>query len=350
MLARVAQSVKFTAVNTFRLNPEFLIEERFNMTEVNRTSPLEPVPNSTANKNSKQHTSVWPYILIIGGIAFLLDNLGLQNWGFLNSVVVWWPLILIVIGVEILTRAYPWSRMLTLGLLLLTFIAMMFSGMVLSPKMRNLTRETIQQPILAKRAEIQLGVSVGRLEIGQNNTGRLIDGFFDVRGNERLERENRMSGDVQFARLEVKSVGSIVNFPNLNTSASPTWNLGLSPSLPIVLRVNTGVGDSRLDLTELKITDLTVQTGVGQTTVLMPVAGRVTARIEGGVGDTTVNIPNGMEARVSVTTGIGSVEVGGNTYRRDGDVYTSPNFATAANRLELEVRGGIGRIRVNSGR
>ena len=82
----------------------------------------------------------------------------------------------------------------------------------------------------------------------------------------------------------------------------------------------------------------------------MPVAGRVTARIEGGVGDTTVNIPNGMEARVSVTTGIGSVEVGGNTYRRDGDVYTSPNFATAANRLELEVRGGIGRIRVNSGR
>ena len=316
------------------------------MSDATRKLPdLEP-----QNGTPKPRTSRWAYIVVIIGVIFLYQNLAGQNFGFFNVGAVWLPMLLIFFGVERITREYPRSRNLTLGLVGLVLLLIFFLNTVFSPRFGNTTRETIAQPITASRAEIQLGVSVGRLEIGKNNTGKLIDGFFDVRGNERLERENRMRGDVQFARLEVKSVGSIVNLPNINTNASPTWNLGLSPSLPIVLRVNTGVGDSRLDLTELKITDLTVQTGVGQTTVLMPVAGRVTARIEGGVGDTTVNIPNGMEARVRVTTGIGSVEVGGNTYQRDGDVYTSPNFATAANRLELEVQGGIGRIRVNSGR
>ena len=302
------------------------------------------------NGGSKPRTSRWAYIVVIIGVLFLYQNLAGQNFGFFNIGAVWLPMLLIFFGVERITREYPRSRNLTLGLVGLVLLLIFFLNTVFSPRFANTTRETIAQPITASRAEIQLGVSVGRLEIGQNSTGKLIDGFFDVRGNERLERENGMHADTQFVRLEVKTLGSIVNFPNINTSASPTWNLGLSPSLPIVLRVNTGVGDSRLDLRELKIVDLRVDTGVGQTTVIMPKAGRITARIEGGVGDTILNIPNGMEARVRVTTGIGSVEVGGNTYQRDGDVYTSPNFTTAANRLELEVRGGIGRIRVNSAR
>ena len=41
--------------------------------------------------------------------------------------------------------------------------------------------------------------------------------------------------------------------------------------------------------------------------------------------------------------GLGSIDVSGN-YSRRNDEYTSADFNTAENRVDLEVNGGIGRI------
>jgi hypothetical protein len=69
----------------------------------------------------------------------------------------------------------------------------------------------------------------------------------------------------------------------------------------------------------------------------------LSARIDTGVGDMTVTIPQGVAARIRVDRGLGSVDVSGNYSRRD-DEYTSADFNTAENRVDLEVNGGIGRI------
>jgi hypothetical protein len=290
-----------------------------------------------------------PYILIGLGIVFMLENFGIRTWSVWNALASWWPLVLIVIGANLLTRAYPWGRQLTLGLIALSALLMIFSTTTPAFFAGDLKRETISQAISASRAEIQLGVTVGRLEITANRSGKLIEGTLDVRGNERLEREMTTRGDTQFVRLEVKNSTPNVVFPGTIGRGDASWKLNLSPNLPIDLGVNTGVGDSRLDLADLKITDLKLNTGIGQTTLILPASGRVTARVDSGIGETNIRIPDGMEARVRATSGIGAVQISGN-YQRDADVYTSSNFSNADNRLELEVRGGIGRVTVEAGR
>ena len=52
-----------------------------------------------------------------------------------------------------------------------------------------------------------------------------------------------------------------------------------------------------------------------------------------------------MAVRLTSTTGLGNISVPAN-YRRQGDVAVSPDFDSAANRVELIASGGIGNITI----
>ena len=207
------------------------------------------------------------------------------------------------------------------------------------------TTETISQPITAASAEITLGNTVGRLEVSANSSGKLIDGTLELGGNDRLERELVTRNGVQIVRLEAVTSGVTIGVSELVSRNDLGWKIGLAPKLPIKLRVKVGVGVGNLELSELNITDLTVNSGVGQMTVTLPASGKVTARIEGGVGELNVIIPRGMQAQIRASNGLGEVSVSGD-FQRSGDVYTSSGFASASNRVQLTVKGGIGGVTV----
>jgi len=47
-----------------------------------------------------------------------------------------------------------------------------------------------------------------------------------------------------------------------------------------------------------------------------------------------------------VTTGLGRATVQGE-WRRDGDVYTTPGYEAASQRVELRISGGVGAVTVD---
>lgn len=207
------------------------------------------------------------------------------------------------------------------------------------------TTETISQPITAASAEITLDTTVGRLEVSANASDKLIEGTLELGGKDRLQRELVTRNGVQTVRLEAVSRGVNFGVSDLMSRNNLGWRIGLSPKLPLKLRVKTGVGSGNLELTELKITDLTVNVGVGEMTVMLPASGQVTARIEGGVGELNVVIPRGMGAQIRASSGLGQVSVNGD-FERSGDLYTSSSYSSANDRVQLEVKGGIGRITI----
>jgi hypothetical protein len=58
-----------------------------------------------------------------------------------------------------------------------------------------------------------------------------------------------------------------------------------------------------------------------------------------------VRCRKGVAARIRTKTGIGSVKVYGD-YDRINDEYVSPGFNSAENRVDLEVKGGVGSIAI----
>lgn len=306
-----------------------------NITDQARLQPLAPPAPEADRPHPK--VSRWAYVLIVIGVLSVFDLVGLDNWGT--------PLVMIVVGVALVTRPYSWGRPLTTGLVIAALLAVGGWYTVQPAVTGTSTTETLNVPLTAVRAEIELSPSVGRLEVGLGSGGALIEGRLELNRNERLERRTLTRGDTQVVQLSTRQSGpSISLFGHLGQD-SARWLVTLSPAVPLVLEVNAGVGESALDLTGLNVTDLRFGGGVGRATVRLPATGIVSAVIESGVGELKVTVPSGMKARVQVDPGLGAVKVVGD-FLRDGDTSISRGYAQSPNRVDLRIQGGVGEVYV----
>jgi hypothetical protein len=61
------------------------------------------------------------------------------------------------------------------------------------------------------------------------------------------------------------------------------------------------------------------------------------------VGQVIIIVPQGLASRFETEGGLGGVDTEGN-FRKDGNVYTTGNYATAENRADVKVTGGVGAV------
>lgn len=259
---------------------------------------------------------VGPAVLILIGVVFLGINFGWLDRDIWRQLWRLWPVLLILLGLELLL-VRP-SRV---------------EGVAIAHPLGG-----------AARAAVDLRFQVGRLRVlAADRADMLVDGTAAVGAHDRITHRLRREGDAATFELRDEAVPV---FPFAGRWGMERFlQLGLSPAVPLRLQVRTGVGAAELDLSRLQLTDLDLHSGVGETTVTLAGRGQYAARVEGGVGEVRVGIPRGMAARIRVRTGIGATRVTG-PYHREHDVYTSPGYAEAPDRVDLDLRGGIGQITV----
>jgi hypothetical protein len=302
-------------------------------------------------KRDHQRSSlVGPVILIGLGVVFLLNNLGVLNWSVWDLIIRLWPVLLVAAGLDILI-----GRRSTLGALLsLVLTAVLVAGALwlyaggLSIGPAG-PAEEISQPLDgATRAEVVLGPAVGSLHVeALKETDHLVAGVIHPVTGERVSRDFEVVDDTAVFTLE--SHGEFVG-PLLGSHGSTWgWDLGLSPNVPLDLRISLGVGQSDIDLTSLTVSDLKVDMGIGLTNLTLPNRGRLEARVDGAIGNTVIVIPRGMEARIQFDTGLAASRAP-QGYRQQDDVYVSPGYAGADNRVDLHISQAIGNVTVQQSR
>jgi hypothetical protein len=122
------------------------------------------------------------------------------------------------------------------------------------------------------------------------------------------------------------------------------WDLRLNDDVPIDLSVEMGAGESDLDLDSLTLTGLDLQMGAGKTTVDLTgdYDRDLSATIEGGVGEATVRLPSAVGVKVNAEGGLGTINAQG--LQREGDAYVNDAYGDSDVTLDVDVRGGVGRI------
>ncbi len=294
---------------------------------------------------------VWPILLIGAGVFFLLSNLGLIAFNFWDAAARLWPIVLIAIGLDLLVgRRSRWASLL----MALIAIALLVAGFFWLGGMQSrggaAVTENISQPLSgAESAEVDIDFGVGelRLEALPAGSDELIAGSINrpARG-QRVEQSFDVEEGV--ANYALAMHGSTGPFSFLGrTGEDWLWELQLNPDLPLRLVISTGVGESHLDLGQLNISSLDVETGVGETTVTLPGSGQIEANIEGGVGSLIVEIPQGVPARIDSETGLGELALEGE-FLREGDVYVSPGYDDALDRIDLDLSAGVGEVVVRT--
>jgi hypothetical protein len=203
----------------------------------------------------------------------------------------------------------------------------------------RMDRQTVA-PGGAKTAQVDLRMGAGELRLKGSTQDALLEASFKYnRARLRPEVDYRVSGDTGYLKVGTRR-SSGIHFGRVRNE----WDLNLSRSVPVDLRVKLGAGESRLDLREVELTGLDVDVGVGEMRLDLqgPRTRSFRVKIDGGVGSGTIYLPADVGVRVRVDGGIGSVNTQGLT--KDRGVYTNDAYGRSDVTIDVSISAGVGSL------
>jgi hypothetical protein len=222
----------------------------------------------------------------------------------------------------------------------------------------------------ARSADVQLEFRLGRSTVKPlSDSGDLI------------QIEATHVGDVEFTASgnTSKSVRLREVTPPFHIDLGPfesdrlRWDVGLTPEIPLGLRIDCGVGSARLDLADLELRNFDLDVDVGDVTLYLPATeesyeatisggvgklemhvedgASVSLNISGDVGNMILDLPENAEARLEAETDVGNVRVPSrfDVLREDKDrvvgedgVWETPGYDDADRKITIVFDGGVG--------
>ena len=117
--------------------------------------------------------------------------------------------------------------------------------------------------------------------------------------------------------------------------------------LPLSFQLSAGAGEFVMDLHDVQTTDARLSVGASSTTIVLPhPTGDVSVRIDGGASSVVIEIPPDVEARVTVTGGLISTSSTNPRATKSGSIIETPGYATAKDRVTVNITGGASSIAV----
>jgi hypothetical protein len=308
-------------------------------------------------------------LLITAGTIWLLSNINLISSAGVNIALSLWPLVLVAIGADLLLgQQYPRT-----SAFVIVFIAILvvFTSL-LAPRLgvgvlTTTTGSYAEEVGNAESATIMLRPSVGNVKIHSlEQTEALFAATATYVGSIRFDVRGTRQRTIDFGQNEV----STTNW--FGTDKDLSWDIGLSPTIPLNLSVNSGVGDAVLDLSELTLTNLQLSAGVGRVDLMLP--GQETpyqVNVSGGVGMLALQIPEEADVDLTISSGVGNVDIdlpedaavrvsieaglGESTLPswlervntgNENQIWQSAGFEKASRRITLNIHSGLGSLTI----
>ena len=125
-----------------------------------------------------------------------------------------------------------------------------------------------------------------------------------------------------------------------------SWDLQLNKKVPVDFVLHFGAGQARLDLGSLDLRGVEVHIGVGQLDLDLRGAPKHSydVAIHGGIGEATVRVSPDAGIYAEAHGGIGEIKVRG--LQQENGHWVSPSYDRAANKIRMEINGGIGQVNV----
>lgn len=264
----------------------------------------------------KRSSLFWGCAIVLLGAVLLASNLGVIQgnvWGF------FWPALIILAGIWFLMRSSA----------------------------KNLPVESVASNVPlegAVEAEIEFNHGAGRLIVDSTaQQGDLLSGRFTGGVTANVDR----SGSSVKVALHTPT-DLVFEGPLMNGGHGYEWKVGVTPTIPVKIHVHTGASESKLDLSNLKASDVVLETGASSSEVVLPAnAGYTKVKIESGVSSVKVTIPQGVAASIKVDSGLAGIDIDTTRFVKSGKKYISADYATAVNKIDLDVETGVGSVEIH---
>lgn len=296
--------------------------------------------------------------LITIGILFFMIQLGVLSGSvlmvFFNHMELTISLILIVAGINIIFRKYPFVKVLTwLAFFVVMIVYGYYTQGVPEKSSSDGTNKTFVVERFAKteNSELNLKASALSLNFGSTETN-LIDGTsknVDIEHKENYKKDNSMAV-VEFKTNSEKIVGNFFKdfFSKGEISIERKCDLNISNAVVWNLNMDLDAIESNIDLSDLKVKTLDIEGDMGSFKLTLGQKYEGTkVNIDASAAEVKLFIPTDLGVKVKVKGGASSTAFKDVNLEKKGEYYYSENYEVADNKIDLDVEIDAGSLEIN---
>src|SRR5713226_7177998 len=289
----------------------------------------------------------WPSVLIIVGVFALLINARVIPVERLDRLADLWPLILIVIGLEIVARRGLQGATAELAGVLIVLVAIGGAAayVALGPSIPVGIQSLDSSGKVGGLSQAAVVVDAGAANITMQGSSSLGDDLFrahiEYTGHKPSVSLDESSGDLNISQSNTSRF--------FFQSRHFVLNLQLNSSVPWKIGVNSGASSDSFQLSSLHLTGVDLNIGASHEEMTVgPPIGRVPITVNGGATTVIVHRPKGVAASVSVSGGAASLTFDGRQSHAVGTVTAqTSDYNRATERYEIQVNGGASKVTVD---
>ena len=289
----------------------------------------------------------WPATLILTGVLALVAETGAISGERLLRLADLWPLILIVIGLELLNRRVLQGprRDLASALIVLLAVGGAVAYVAVRGPVSDATQTMNTSDAVGILNEATLDVDAGAMTMtvaGSDSLGSdLYRAHIEYSGTKPAIRLDRTTGNLRIFKNDDFALFASRRFVlDLQLNSAVSWNVS----------ANSGASNDTLKLSTVKVGSITLNAGASRTDITLGrPTGMVPIRVEGGAITLRLHRPRGSEAFVHVSGGAVTLDADGRELHGVGDeTWQSAGYDGAADAYRVEINGGASTVTVDT--
>jgi signal transduction histidine kinase len=296
---------------------------------------------------------VWGAFILFIGIVLLLQVTGVLEWRIWGTLWKFWPVLIIVIGLSLfLPRRYGW--LMTLLTLAIFGICLWISALQYVPNLSHdvtLVEQRFTYPVIGVEqvsARIESGTGLIFIADLLQTDQQLLCEINDSRDFQNKPEKRILTMETDFTRNN----GTVtVNVKPVEGKSWDdwlvSWGLRFSQHIPLSLDVSGDGSRFNMRLESLDVEKLRLEMDVCSGWLTLPTsAGETTIDIDMDVSNLEITVPEGVAVKIKADINLSVFNINTERFPRQGDYFISPDYASATNRIELNVLCDVSRLTI----
>lgn len=286
---------------------------------------------------------IWGIILIFLGITIIASKFGYLSQGFWLRLLDFWPLIFIIIGLNIISKSV--KRKLPFTLIIIVLIIIPFIVATVNPvpygKKQDI-REDMRVPFDPSVKEVFLNIDGGAGNFRISRGGKDISSGSFFSNYAKLVKEISKTEE----RLYIKyTTEGIFKRDIIVRDGKTTMNLLLNDDIPYIIGLKIGASSLDLELSNIIVKELKIDAGassidlkLGDKSPLQYVS------IKAGASDINIRVPKDSGIKIKFDEELSSKKLHNIELIAKEKTYESEDYESSNKKIEIDISAGFSSI------
>ncbi|MDR5659607.1 LiaF-related protein [Serpentinicella sp. ANB-PHB4] len=283
-------------------------------------------------------------LLIVIGLIFLSANVGLISWSFVFNISVLWPLIVIIIGVNIIFKENYKLRTCLWIFFLLVLVGYSFIN---EGTNYNAFNEDATTEMVIEKEEIQsanLDIKVGGTNLNVMETSEDLIRVVGI--NEEFQYYVTSENDNEKS-INLQNRKNQKNFFNFFNRKSGKLDIHLDKDIYWNIKSSIGAVSGDLNFKDINLKSLNLDVGAGNLDIHLGNNVDYSEMIlNAGASNIKIYVPEELGVKISSTGALNNTNLNRLGWEKDGDTYKSLNYEEMDKKMDIEIKMGVGNLNI----